>query len=52
MTFKVAWTTLSQERGQEALPAPISPSLARLSVLSEPFPQAVAVQVAPDLDRW
>ena len=50
--LKVAWTTLSQERGQEALPAPISPSLARLSVLSEPFPQAVAVQVAPDLDRW
>ena len=50
--LKVAWTTLSQERGQEALPDPISPSLARLSVLSEPFPQAVAVQVAPDLDRW
>jgi len=23
-----------------------------LSVLSEPFPKAVAVQIAPDLDRW
>jgi len=50
--LKVAWSALSEERQHEGIPDPIPLSLARLSVLSQPFPQAVAVQVAPDLDRW
>jgi len=47
-----AWTLLAEERGHTPIPFPIPTSLTRLSVLSEPFPQAVAVQVAPDLDTW
>jgi hypothetical protein len=50
--LKMAWAALAKERGASKIPDPIPPSLSRLSVLSEPFPQSVAVQVAPDLDEW
>ena len=50
--LKVAWSALAAERGAPAVPDPIADSLSRLSVLEEPFPQAVAVQMAPDLSRW
>jgi hypothetical protein len=48
----IAWETLTAERMLTPIPNPMPPSLQRLSVLTQPFPRAVAVQMAPDLDRW
>ena len=50
--LQVAWETLTAERMLTPIPNPMPPSLQRLSVLTQPFPQAVAVQMAPDLNRW
>jgi len=50
--LRSAWAALSQERHLAPIPHPIPTSLCRLSVLREPFPEAVAVQVAPDLNTW
>ena len=50
--LRLAWATLATERMLLPPPNPIPASLQRLSVLSTEFPKAVAVQMAPDLDRW
>ncbi|MEC8191766.1 MAG: serine/threonine-protein kinase [Myxococcota bacterium] len=50
--LRIAWTELARERNVTPPPRVTPAALQRLSVLSEPFPKAVAVQMAPDLDRW
>ncbi len=50
--LRLAWNVLAAERNLVQTPQPIPASLCRLSLLKSPFPAAVAVQVAPDLDEW
>jgi len=50
--LQAAWTALAAERGEAEILHSIPVSLQRLCVLRQPFPHAVAVQIAPDLDTW
>jgi serine/threonine protein kinase len=50
--LRLAWAALAEERNLPLTAHPIPTSLRRLSVLQEPFPEAIAVQVAPDLHTW
>jgi hypothetical protein len=45
-----AWTAFAKHHALPPPPTPLPPSLVRLSILEQPFPRAIAVQVAPDLD--
>jgi tRNA A-37 threonylcarbamoyl transferase component Bud32 len=50
--LRVAWTELAKERNEPEILHPVPISLQRLSVLRQPFPHTVAVQIAPDLNTW
>jgi len=50
--LRAAWTELAKEREEPTILDPMPISLQRLSILRQPFPQAVAVQIAPDLNTW
>lgn len=50
--LRAAWSRLATDRMMVGIPQPTPAALQRLSVLKEPFPQAVAVQMAPDLNQW
>ncbi|MGB0641038.1 MAG: hypothetical protein ACPGTU_16995, partial [Myxococcota bacterium] len=50
--LQLAWSEIGRRQGFPAIPKPFPESLCRLSILRSPFPQSVAVQIAPDLDLW